>query len=262
MTSFARSALVASALGISIWAQQPTTAGRGGGPATPAPPAPRLAGGKPDLNGVLNGGPYSQDISRNLLPGEQIVLTPAGEKLIKERRPKDDPEANCLPAGVPRMAPYPWRIVQQATHMFILFEGNIHSYRQIFIDGRPHTPETNRWPSWYGDSVGAWDGDILVVDTVGFNDLFWFDYLGHPHAEKLHTVERYTRTDRGNIRIEVTIDDPGAYTKPFTTVGRARLMPGDELMEYICNENDQDRGHYSGPPHLPTDGFETRPQPR
>jgi hypothetical protein len=89
---------------------------------------------------------------------------------------------------------------------------------------------------------------------------FWFDCLGHPHQEKLHTIERYTRTDLGNIQIEVTIDDPCANAKPFTTVGRARLMPGDELMEYICNENDQDRGHYSPPPHLPTDGFDVRPQ--
>ena len=79
-----------------------------------------------------------------------------------------------------------------------------------------------------------------MVDTVGFNDKFWFDYMGHPHTEKLHTIERYTRTDLGHMSIEVTIDDPGAYAKPFTTVGQATLMPGTELLEYICQENNQD----------------------
>src|SRR5580698_242957 len=153
MKSLVCTTVLASALGVSLFAQ-----------------VPRMPDGKPDLNGVLNGGLSSQDIGLNLVAGEQIVLTPAADKLMKGRRPKDDPEANCLPAGVPRMAPYPWRIVQQATHVFILFEANIHSYRQIFIDGRAHTPEANRWPSWYGDSVGTWDGDTLVVDTVGFND--------------------------------------------------------------------------------------------
>src|SRR5580658_885528 len=116
--------------------------------------APRLPDGKPDLNGVLNGGPYSQDISRNLLPGEQIVLTPAADTLMKSRRPKDDPEANCLPAGVPRMAPYPWRIVQTPTLIVFLYEGNIHTYRQVFLDGRGH--EKDPEPSWYGDSIGKW----------------------------------------------------------------------------------------------------------
>src|SRR5215469_11025162 len=133
---FAGVMITVSALSAAVWAQPPASGGQGGGrgPAATGAPAPRSADGKPDLNGVLNGGPYSQDISRNLLPGEQIVLTAGADKLMRERRPKDDPEANCLPAGVPRMAPYPWRIVQQAAHMFILFEGNIHSYRQIFID--------------------------------------------------------------------------------------------------------------------------------
>jgi hypothetical protein len=228
--------IFASALGLSVWGQAPGAA-----------LTPRLVNGKPDLNGVLNGGPYSQDISRNLLPGEQIILTAAADKLMKARRPKDDPEANCLPAGVPRMAPYPWRIVQQATHMFILFEGNIHSYRQIFIDGRQHTPEANRWPSWYGDSVGTWDGDTLVVDTVGFNDRFWLDAKGHPHTDQLHTIERYTRKDLGTLSVETTIIDPGAYQKPFKIGFTARYALKDDLMEYICAENNQDVTHITTP---------------
>ncbi len=106
-------------------------------------------------------------------------------------------------------------------------------------------------PAWYGHSIGRWDKDTLVVDSVGFNDKFWFDYLGHPHTEKLHTIERYTRTDLGNMTIEVTIDDPGAYTKPFTTVGRARLQPGEDLLEYICQENNIDLVHVNAPAQLP-----------
>ena len=251
-TRFACFILMASALGVSAWAQGRQGGGRGPSAAQaktagPTAPAPRLADGKPDLNGLLNGGLSSQDIGLNLIAGEQIVLTPAAEKLMKSRHPKDDPEANCLPAGVPRMAPYPWRIVQQATHLFILFEANIHSYRQIFIDGRPHTPEANRWPSWYGDSVGSWDGDTLVVDTVGFNDRFWFDAKGHPHTDQLHTIERYTRKDLATLVAETTIIDPGSYTKPFKVGYTAHYALKDDLMEYICAENNQDVTHITPP---------------
>ena len=95
------------------------------------------------------------------------------------------------------------------------------------------------------------EGGTLVVDTIGFNDKFWFDYLGHPHTEKLHAIERYTRTDLGHMSIEVTIDDPGAYKQPFTTVGRATLMVGQELLEYICQENNQDLEKLEGPARGP-----------
>ena len=167
---------------------------------------------------------------------------------MKSRDSKDDPEANCLPTGVPRIAPYPWRIVQTPTHVFFLFEGNIHSYRQIFMNGtHPADPD----PSWYGHSTAKWDGDTLVVDSVGFNDKFWFDFRGHPHTEKLHTIERYTRTDLGTLVNEVTIDDPGAYSKPFTFKFTARLRPNEELMEYICQENNQDVNHIKGKAGLP-----------
>ena len=106
-------------------------------------------------------------------------------------------------------------------------------------------------PTWYGHSVGHWEGSTLVVDTIGFNDKFWFDYMGHPHTERLHTVERYTRTALGHMSIEVTIDDPGAYKQPFTSVGSATLMVGQELLEYICQENNQDLEKLSGPARGP-----------
>ena len=213
--------------------------------------APKLADGTPDLSGVwLGEGGNDADISRALKPGEQILMLPWAENTVKNRLSKQDPEANCLPTGIPRGSPYPWRILQTPMHYFILFEGNIHSYRQIFMNGKhPDDPD----PTWYGHSIGHWDGNTLVVDTVGFNDKFWFDYKGHPHTEKLHTVERYTRTDLGHMSIEVTIDDPGAYTKPFTTAGKATLMPGTELLEYICQENNQDLQKLEGPARGPGD---------
>jgi hypothetical protein len=207
MTTRFAAFVIASALSVPVWAQPPASAAR---------PTPRLPDGKPDLNGVLNGGLSSQDIGLNLIAGEQIVLTPAAEKLMKAWRPNDDPEANCLPAGVPR-------------------------------DGRAHTPEANRWPSWYGDSVGTWDGDTLVVDTVGFNDRFWFDAKGHPHTDQLHTIERYTRKDLGTLQVETTIVDPGSYAKPFKVGYTARYALKDDLMEYICAENNQDVTHITTP---------------
>jgi hypothetical protein len=129
-----------------------------------------------------------------------------------------------------------------------LFEGNIHSFRQIFMNAKhPADPD----PTWYGHSTGTWEGETLVVDTIGFNDKFWFDFRGHPHTEQLHTVERYTRTNLGTLNIATMITDPGAYTKPFTVTFDARLRPNEELMEYICQENQQDAQHLIGAAGLP-----------
>jgi hypothetical protein len=122
--------------------------------------------------------------------------------------------------------------------MFILHEGNIHSFRQIYMDGRKHPAELD--PSWVGHSIGSFEKDTLVIDSVGFNDKFWFDHNGTPHTEQLHTIERWTRLDLGRLENKVTIDDPGAYSRPWTVTFMARLQaPGDELMEYICQENNQ-----------------------
>jgi hypothetical protein len=216
--------------------------------ATPAPPAPRLPNGHPDLSGVWSGG--GGIAARNLKPGDQILLTSEAQKIMDARQSKDDPEANCLPGGVPRMNPYPWRLIQTPTHkpethIFIMFEGNIHSYRQIFMDGRPHPEDPD--PTWYGHSIGHWDGDTLVVDTVGYNDKFWFDFDGHPHTTQLHTIERFTRTDLNTLSWDITIIDPGAYQKPFTVQTKARFEPSWELMEYICQENNTNVQHIQGP---------------
>ena len=256
------SALAAGALGVFVlWAQAPAqlTAPSGGsqnqvkakkkkGP--PEGPTPKLSDGHVDLSGVWNGGGPVGDLAQGMPKGESIPLTAEGLKVMKSRQSKDDPEANCLPTGIPRIAPYPWRVVQTPTHIFFLFEGNIHSFRQIFIDGRKHVADPD--PTWYGDSIGSWDGDTMVVDTIGFNDKFWFDFRGHPHTEQLHTIERYTRLNLGQMSVETTIIDPAYYSKPFTVKFMATLRPGEELMEYICQENQQDAQHLQGGADAPS----------
>jgi hypothetical protein len=260
-TTLLRSAaLVGAGFAAAAGAQQVPTASTSpagsGGASNPAlvaavedGPAPRLPDGTPDLSGVWVGGGPVGDIGAGLMPGEAIKLKPEAEALMKKRMAADDPEAQCLPTGVPRVAPYPWRILQtpaygKATHLYFVFEGNIHSYRQIFMDGRAHPDDLEA--TWYGHSVGRWEGDTLVIDTIGFNDRFWFDFKGHPHTTQLHTVERYTRTSMGKLENVTTIDDPGAYEKPFTIKFTATLRPGWDLMEYICNENNQDVEHIRG----------------
>jgi len=249
-----RAFLVTFAACITVHAQAPR-------PDTPKGPAPKLASGRVDFSGVWRPDTmFIEDISRATKPGEKIPLLPSAVKLMDSHLSKDDPEANCLPTGVPRQAPYPWRIVEQPGITYFLFEGNIHSYRMIFMDGRKHPADLT--PTWYGHSVGHWEGDALVVDTVGFNDKFWFDFSGYPHTEKLHTIERLTRPDLATLMSEVTIDDPGAYSKAFTITSRSRLDPNIELMEYICQENNRDPQHIQGPAGPPANpGDPLRPAP-
>ena len=234
--------------------------GRGQAPAAPSGPAPRLPNGKPDFSGVLMGGGGVS--ARALKPGDAIELLPAARQLQDSRLAQDDPEAHCLPTGVPRMNPYPWRMVQSidGKYIWILFEGNIHSYRQIFLDGRPHPSDPDL--TWYGHSTGRWEGDTLVVDTVAFNDKFWFGATGLPHTTQLHTVERFTRPDADTMLWDITIIDPGAYAKPFTVQTRARYQPGWELMEYICQENETSAsgGHIKGKANAPTSNGAEPPQ--
>jgi hypothetical protein len=129
--------------------------------------------------------------------------------------------------------------------MYILSEW-MGSFRQIFLDGRKHPSEPE--PTWFGHSIGWYENDTLVIDTVGFNEKFWLDRQGTPHTERLHTIERWTRTDAGHLVREVTIDDPGAYSRPFTVTTHLTLSPAnDEILEYVCQENNQ-YGIASGAP--------------
>jgi len=204
-------------------------------------PAPRTADGKVDFSGIWSADRrFIYDINDALKKGETLPIQPWALKTTLGRLSKDDPEALCLPAGVPRQAPYPWRIVQTKTHMFFLFEGNIHSYRQIFLDGRRHPEPRDLDPTWYGYSVGRFEGDTLVIDTRGFNDKFWFDFAGHPHTEKLHVIERYTRDSYDTIRYDVTMEDPEVFTKPWHAQETFRLRPNERIREYECIENNED----------------------
>jgi hypothetical protein len=221
---------------------------RAGGSITAKPPEgplPRQANGRPDLTGLWLRRGGIGNITQGLKPGDTLPLLPETVKRMRALMAKDDPQLHCLPLATPRANPYPFRFVETPTHIFILNE-SMHGYRQVFMDGRGHPPVGDRQPSWHGHSIGRWDGDALVVDTVGINDTTWFDNYGHLHSDKMHVIERFTRRDLGNLDIEIMIDDPGAYSRPFTLQFNAQLMTGHELMEYICEENNQDIDYIEG----------------
>jgi hypothetical protein len=210
-------------------------------------PVPRLADGHPDLSGPWVGGGSNNDIEHDggLKPGE-LPLLPWAKQLRDSRKEEDEPYLYCTPMSVPRTNPYPWRFVQSVTAqgmstIYVLHEnGDAGGHRQIFMDGRKHPPADELLPTWWGHSIGRWEGDTLVVDTVGYNDKFWFDSRGTPHTTQLHTIERWTRTNYGTLVNEFTLDDPGALSHAVQMKFTARVQPpGSELMEFICNENNQ-----------------------
>lgn len=207
---------------------------------TPAGPAPRTRDGKPDFTGVW----YAQ---RPVDPGKPEPL-PWAEKLIQERTAnnfKDAPGARCLTRGITAAgALFPYEIVQTPARLVMLFEDDIPSHRTVYLDGRPHPQDPN--PTWMGHSIGHWDGDTLLIDTVGFNDRTWLDAQGHPHTEKMHVIERLRRPDLGHLEIEFTIDDPGAYKRPWIIKRVADLDPNDEIGEYVCTEGERDVVHMVG----------------
>jgi hypothetical protein len=159
---------------------------------------------------------------------------------------KDNPDANCLPMGFMQLHlhPQPRKIVQTPQLIVIMYEGN-QGLRQIFMDGRPlPTVDENLQPWWYGYSVGHWEGDTLVVESVGFRDDGWLDVFGSPLTDKGKLTERWRRPDYGHLEIDVTVDDPKAYTKPFTVRVSHQLTVDQELIEFICNENEKSSQHY------------------
>ncbi len=210
-------------------------------------PVPRLHDGKPDLSGPWVGGGSNNNMEADagMKPGElDALMLPWALELRDSRSENDEPYLYCTPMSVPRVNPYPWRFMQGytakgPTHIFVLHEnGDAGGHRQIFMDGRPHPVDP--LPTWWGHSIGRWDGDTLVIDTVGYNDKFWFDSRGTPHTEQLHTIERWTRINYGTMTNDFTLDDPGAFSRPVDMQFTARaLPPGEELMEFICTENNQ-----------------------
>jgi hypothetical protein len=208
---------------------------------TPAGPTPRLLDGKPDLSGVW----YSQ---RTIDPGKPEMKAWA-ETIFKERAEnnhKDSPQSRCQPLGVVYSAvlTHAWRIAHTPTFMMMISEMDAPGYRQIYLDGRAHPKDL--FPTWTGHSIGHWDGDTLVVDTVGFNDKFWLTPQGQPHTERMHLTERYRRPDLGHLEIEFTIEDPDTFVKPWVIKRVADLAPKEEVEEVICTENERDSGHMVG----------------
>jgi hypothetical protein len=209
-------------------------------------PAPKLPNGTPDLSGVWE--PADTKWLRNLgadLKPEDIPFQPWAKAIYDERAAglhwREEPDANCLPQGVPKIlvAPAPWKVVQ--TPAFIVFVHEAFNlWRQVFLDGRERWPLEELTPSWFGYSLGKWEGDTLVVDTIGFNGKVWLDQLGKPSTDALHVTERFHRKDFGHMDIQITIDDSKAYTKPWTVTVGARLAPNTELLEFICLENEKD----------------------
>jgi hypothetical protein len=229
------------------WANYPTP----GMPRTPdgkpdlSAPTPRSADGKPDLSGVWlvkNGSFY---LAGDLKPEEMQPWAAALYKQRDDNFRRDTDGISCLPPGPKAgigVGNLPMKIVQTANLVVVLYEYQT-LFRQFFIDGRPLPEDPN--PTWMGYSVARWDGDTLVVTTAGYNDRTSLDLAGHPHTEALRMTERYHRRDVGHLEVQVTLDDPKAYTRLWTLPMEFALMPDEQLIEYVC-ENERDKSHLIG----------------
>jgi len=217
-----------------------------------AAPTPRTADGKPDLGGTWESEyGYFGNLARDLKP-EDVVMQPWAQALVTEHERVlhgDDLLVQCLPEGVPRInmsasrgMPHPFKIVQTPALVVLLYEtsGN-QTFRQVFLDGRPLPKDPQ--PNWLGYSIGRWEGDALVVDTAGFNGRGWVDTAkGHPQTEDGRVTERFTRRDFGHLDLDITIDDPKAYAKPWRAKVPVHLLPDTDLIETFC-ENEKDLKH-------------------
>jgi hypothetical protein len=215
--------------------------------------APRTSDGRPDLSGMWES--YSEFEAPRLLLNiaadlkSEVPLRPWAEDVLNQRRANNSanhPGARCLPSGIPEKlsVPAPFKVVQTPDLVLFLFESRT-IYRQIFLDGRS-LPPADAQPTWQGYSIGRWDKDSFVVETAGFNGETWLDLGGHPATDALRVTERYTRKSVGQMDVEITIDDPKAYTKPWTVMQKFRLLPEDELIEHICEKNNIDPAHMIG----------------
>ena len=220
---------------------------------------PRMIDGTPDLSGIWEpeqtrpcppGGCADMPVGEQFidlgwgLPGG-LPYQPWAAELVKRRKAadgKDDPISQCLPIGVPRIhaLPLPRKIVQIPGLIVVLSEQNV-AYRQIFTDGRPLPVDPQ--PSWNGYSVAKWDGDVLIVRTSGFRDEIWLDRAGSPMTDAANVTERLRRVDFGTLEVEITVDDPKAYTRPWTVKLRHFLVLDTELLDYVCLENERDVEH-------------------
>jgi hypothetical protein len=212
---------------------------RGGGGGAPAAPAPKFSDGTPRLGalpgqtGIWNGGGGGN---------ADVPYQPWARAISDYRRVNEfEPHTRCKPSGGPRqfLTPYGVEIVDlpEIKRIMIMDIGGPHTFRTIYMDGRPHPKDLN--PSFYGHSIGKWEGDTLVVDTIGFNEKFWIDRGQAPHTEKLHMIEKFTRTDMNTMQYELTVDDPGAYTAIWSRSSSMSFRANTELFEYVCQDNNQ-----------------------
>jgi hypothetical protein len=179
-------------------------------------------------------------------PPNESPLLPAAAAIFQQREKADSadlPYSKCFPAGVPLSAtlPFPFKIVQTPGLTLILHESD-SSIRQVYTDGRKHTPDAQ--PTWNGYSVGRWEGDALVVETTGFSDAGWLDATGTPHSLELRTVERFRRKDFGHLEVQVTLDDPRTFSKPARMQYTAHLLADSDIQENVCLENEKDLRHF------------------
>jgi hypothetical protein len=232
-------------------APKPETATTAGGA------VPRTADGKPDFSGVWDH-PYVPDMAKTTKNGPlmsqegpgKLPFTPAAQAEFDKYDPHTDGDYTgaCLPFGYLRSfnAPYPIEIMQTPKKIAFLFEQN--TWFHIAALDRNHPKDV--YPTWFGDSVARWDGDTLVIDTIGFNGKTRLDTIGHQHSDAMHVVQRLTRLDGQRLKMEITVDDPKTYTEPWKNTRVFALMkPGSELMEYSCEENNRDytQGHIKRP---------------
>ena len=251
------------------------SAGRGGGRGKARPPSrptPRLADGRVNLGplpgekGVWEGNAGAtlatnppggldnpaMNLPANLKIGD-VPFLPWARALYAYRQTsttKDDPHVKCKPSGGPRMmhTPYGFEFLDlpDQQRIYVVGVGGPHTWRVIYMDGRPHPKDLD--PTFAGHSVGHWEGDALVVDTTGFNEKFWLTREGIPLTAQMHLTERFTRTDYDDLKYEATLDDPGAYSAPWTGGWWIRWQANQDLYEYVCQDNNRDVKHmYGGP---------------
>jgi hypothetical protein len=274
---FPISTAAATAFGILILAGNPgqaqnpaqdKTGGKKGGPPLAverkAPPKPKPHGawwytgsqqpaGPVDLTGVWYGG-ASGDLSKQTIPGQELLLTPYGKQRYDTVDHSKDPNTFCIPPGPARMMmmAHPNMIVQRPDVVVLLTESQ-RTFRIIYLDGRGHPEDVDDYPEWMGSSIGHWEGDTLVVDTVGINEKTWLDTAGHEHSKDLKMTERFRLADPNTLEMLVTYTDPVFFQKPFTTKRLSKRQIGDRIMDHSCLENEKDILHL-----VPTLGEEGR----
>jgi len=208
----------------------------------PSGPPPKTSSGKVDFSGVW-ARPFVPDMTQdtaNQKGTADLPFTLWGESEWKKYDAGNgDYTGACLPFGMTRSinSPGPIQIMQNDTYIAFMFETN-NWFTVIPIDGRKHRDD--QVPTWFGDSVGHWEGDTLVLDTVNFNGKTRLDTIGHPHSEQLHLIQRFSRPDRGHIKYEITVEDPKTYSKPWKNTRTFELRSDWEIMEYSCEENNKD----------------------